>query len=116
MEWATRARLIDPDNANLQYNLACAMSSLGEKDLAIEALAGIASKLSPGIMSWLEADTDLYPIRGDAALHVADGSSESAIRLDLERPRAYLLHGAIPAWTLHISPELSMAIRHTEVS
>jgi adenylate cyclase len=64
-EWATRARLVEPEAVNLQYNLSCAMSSLGETDLAVEALAGIASKLSPGMMSWLEADTDLDPIRGD---------------------------------------------------
>ena len=62
-EWATRARLVDPEAVNLQYNLACAMSSLGETDLALEALEGIAPKLSPGMVSWLEADTDLDPIR-----------------------------------------------------
>jgi adenylate cyclase len=62
-EWATRARLVDPEAVNLQYNLACAMSSLGETDLALEALEGIASKLSPGMVSWLEADTDLDPVR-----------------------------------------------------
>jgi adenylate cyclase len=62
-EWATRARLVDPDAVNLQYNLACAMSALGENELAFEALEGIASKLSPGMVSWLEADTDLDPIR-----------------------------------------------------
>jgi adenylate cyclase len=62
-EWATRARLVDPEAVNLQYNLACAMSSLGENELALEALEGIAPKLSPGMVSWLEADTDLDPIR-----------------------------------------------------
>ncbi len=64
-EWATRARLVDPEAVNLQYNLACAMSSLGENNLALEALEGIASKLSPGMVSWLEADTDLDPIRDE---------------------------------------------------
>jgi adenylate cyclase len=54
---------VDPEAVNLQYNLACAMSSLGENNLALEALEGIAPKLSPGMVSWLEADTDLDPIR-----------------------------------------------------
>jgi adenylate cyclase len=62
-EWATRARLIDPENVNLHYNLACAMSSLGEIDLTLETLAGMASRLSPGMMSWMEADTDFDSIR-----------------------------------------------------
>jgi adenylate cyclase len=62
-EWATRARLIDPENVNLHYNLACALSSLGEIDLTLETLAGMASRLSPGMMSWMEADTDFDSIR-----------------------------------------------------
>jgi adenylate cyclase len=64
-EWATRARLVDPDNVNLHYNLACAMSSLGEIDLTLETLAGIAPRLSPGMMSWMEADPDFDSIRDE---------------------------------------------------
>jgi adenylate cyclase len=62
-EWATRARLVDPDNVNLHYNLACAMSALGEVDMALETLGSIAPRLSPGMMSWMEADTDFDPMR-----------------------------------------------------
>jgi adenylate cyclase len=62
-EWATRARLVDPENVNLHYNLACAMSSLGEIDLTVETVAGIAPRLSPGMMSWMEADPDFDSIR-----------------------------------------------------
>ena len=62
-EWATRARLVDPENVNLHYNLACAMSSLSEVDLTLETLAGIAPRLSPGMMSWMEADPDFDSIR-----------------------------------------------------
>ena len=62
-EWATRARLVDPENVNLHYNLACAMSSLSEIDLTLETLAGIAPRLSPGMMSWMEADPDFDSIR-----------------------------------------------------
>jgi TolB-like protein/Tfp pilus assembly protein PilF len=64
-EWATRARLVDPENANLHYNLACAMSTLGEFDLMLETLGGIAPRLSPGMLSWMDADTDFDPIRND---------------------------------------------------
>jgi TolB-like protein/Tfp pilus assembly protein PilF len=64
-EWAIRARLVDPENLNIQYNLACAMASLKEIDLALEMLAGIAAKLSPGMLSWMETDSDFDPIRED---------------------------------------------------
>ena len=63
--WATRARLIDPDNANLHYNLVCAMSTLGEQDRALSILEGVADRSSPGMLSWIEADSDLDPIRAD---------------------------------------------------
>jgi adenylate cyclase len=62
-EWAIRARLVDPENVNLHYNLACAMVSLGEIDATLETLTGMASRLSPGMLSWLDADTDFEPIR-----------------------------------------------------
>jgi adenylate cyclase len=65
-EWAIRARLVDPDNVNLHYNLACAMCLLGDMDLALETLDGMASRLSSGMVSWMEADPDLDSIRDDA--------------------------------------------------
>lgn len=65
MEWATRARLIDPDNANLQYNLACAMSLVGEHDHAFRILEGVAERSSLGMLSWIESDSDLDPLRAD---------------------------------------------------
>jgi adenylate cyclase len=65
IEWATRARLIDPDNANLHYNLACAMATLGECDRALTILEGVSARSSPGMLSWIEADSDLDPIRAD---------------------------------------------------
>jgi adenylate cyclase len=62
-EWVIRARLVDPDNVNLHYNLACAMCSLGEVDMTLETLGTIATRLSPGMLSWLESDADFDAIR-----------------------------------------------------
>jgi adenylate cyclase len=66
VDWATRARLIDPENANLHYNLACAMSVLGEVDRALTILEGVAERSTPGMLSWMEADSDLDAVRKDA--------------------------------------------------
>jgi len=77
MEWATRARLIDPDNANLQYNLACAMSLLGEHDEALTILQGVADRSSLGMLSWIETDSDLDAIRSYPRY---DGMIENARR------------------------------------
>lgn len=65
-EWAIRARLVDPENVNLHYNLACAMCLLGEVDLTLETLEGMAPRLSSGMLSWMEADPDLDSIRENA--------------------------------------------------
>ena len=66
-EWAARARLVDPENVNLHYNLACAMSSLGDVELTLDALTSIVERLTPGMLSWMEADTDFDPIRAEPA-------------------------------------------------
>lgn len=68
MEWATRAHLVDPENVNLQYNLACAMSLLGECDRALDILEGVAARSSQGMLSWIETDSDLDPLRSDPRL------------------------------------------------
>jgi adenylate cyclase len=65
MEWATRAHLVDPENANLQYNLACAMSLLCEYGRALDILEEVVSRSSQGMLSWIETDSDLDPIRDD---------------------------------------------------
>ncbi|WP_052633582.1 TIR domain-containing protein [Pseudoxanthomonas suwonensis] len=70
MEWATRARLIDPDNANLLYNLACGMSLLGERGRALDILEGVAERSSLGMLSWIETDSDLDAIRDDPRYRV----------------------------------------------
>jgi len=62
-EWVIRARLVDPDNINLHYNLACSMAALKEVDMALDTLSEIAGLLSPGMVSWMESDNDFDPIR-----------------------------------------------------
>jgi adenylate cyclase len=62
-EWVIRARLVDPDNINLHYNLACSMAALKEVDMALDTLDEIAGSLSPGMLSWMESYNDFDPIR-----------------------------------------------------
>lgn len=65
MEWTTRARLVDPENVNLHYNLACAMSVMGETEEALKTLEGVALRISPGMLSWIDADSDLDAVRNE---------------------------------------------------
>ena len=79
VEWATRARLIDPDNSNLHYNLVCAMCSLGEHDRALSILEGVAERASQGMLSWIEADSDLDPIRSDPRFDEMIGAAKARL-------------------------------------
>ena len=64
-EWTARARLLDPDNMNLNFNLACNMVTLGEFYTALELLAPIITRAQRQNLVWFESDTSLDPIRDD---------------------------------------------------
>ena len=64
-EWAGRAVLLDPENANLMYNLGCSMIKLGEIDEALKFFAPILGTAQVQSLNWWRIDPDLDPIRGD---------------------------------------------------
>jgi adenylate cyclase len=86
-EWSQRALLVDPENINLHYNLACAMSRLGETDAALDLLNRNIAIVPLAFVKWMEIDTDLDAIRDDprfkamvagaSARHKAAGESVS---------------------------------------
>jgi adenylate cyclase len=61
--WTSRALLFDPDNARLHYNLACAMSRLGDADAAVDLIEPWIDKVSHGWLLWMQSDNSLDPIR-----------------------------------------------------
>jgi adenylate cyclase len=64
-EWTRRAVLFDPGNARLHYNLACAMSRLGDAGAAVDLIAPWIDKVSQGWLLWMQRDNSLDPIRDD---------------------------------------------------
>jgi serine/threonine protein kinase/Tfp pilus assembly protein PilF len=64
LEWAERAIAIDPNDAGIQYNVACLFALEGERTRALQSLeaavrAGFAHR------DWVEKDPDLDSIRDD---------------------------------------------------
>ena len=64
LEWAERAIAIDPNDAGIQYNVACLFALEGETTRAIQSLeaavrAGFAHR------DWVEKDPDLESLRDD---------------------------------------------------
>jgi Flp pilus assembly protein TadD len=54
---------LHPANASLLYNLACAEALLGEKDAALEHLAGAVE--NPRFREFAETDSDFDSLRDD---------------------------------------------------
>jgi len=63
LDWARRARRIDPDDPMLLYNLGCIHSLAGNIEEAVDCLERAASG---GLLQkgWYEHDGDLDPLRG----------------------------------------------------
>ncbi len=82
-----RALLVDPDNMDMRYNFACALTvHLKEPDAALDVLAPVFEKVSSNFVNYAKVDPDLDLIRddprfkamiaaADARLAVEDGTS-----------------------------------------
>jgi adenylate cyclase len=76
-DWIGRALLVDPDNLDMRYDLACTLSSqLEDSEAAIDLLGGYFRAATVGDVSYAKIDPDLDPIRHDprfvAMLEAAD--------------------------------------------
>jgi adenylate cyclase len=61
-----RALLIDPDNLNMRYNFACALSvHLHETDAALDMLGPVLANVAGGFLHHAKVDPDLDPLRED---------------------------------------------------
>jgi adenylate cyclase len=66
-EWIRRALLLDPDNLNMRYNLACTIvRQLGDVDETLNTLGPFFERLnSSTLMRHIEVDPDMDPVRND---------------------------------------------------
>jgi adenylate cyclase len=66
-EWIRRALLLDPDNLNMRYNIACTLAvDFGDTEEAVEALEPFFERINSTVwMRHVDADPDLSSIRDD---------------------------------------------------
>jgi adenylate cyclase len=63
-EWAERALLLDPDNVNLRYNLACSLiTHLHDVEAALDMLRQRFEEMPIEVLNWVKTDPDLDPVR-----------------------------------------------------
>ena len=89
-EWAERAILLDPDNANLRYNFACSLIiDLHDYDAALDLLGPRFETMSVEVLNWVRTDRISIP---SASIRASRGCSRrprraSRNRLRRETPR-----------------------------
>jgi adenylate cyclase len=63
-EWAERAVLLDPDNMNMRYNIACSLiTDLSDQETALDMLGTYLARVGPEALTWAKADPDLDAVR-----------------------------------------------------
>ena len=81
----SHALLIDPDNFNMRYNFACALSvHLKDKEAALEMLAPVFASITDVFLPFALADPDLDLVRDDPRYKEMLAAAEA--RLGAERP------------------------------
>ena len=75
-----RALLIDPDNLNMRYNFACALSvHLKETQAALDMLEPVLAKFARGFLHHAKVDPDLDPLREDPRFKAMVAAAEARI-------------------------------------
>ena len=62
MEWASRALIIELDDAMDSFNLACAFAEMDELDQALDLLESCLRKAPPDDLAWITQDPDLLSL------------------------------------------------------
>jgi adenylate cyclase len=78
--WMNRALLIDPDNANMRYNFACALAChLKDQVSAVEVLEPLFERISIGLLNHAKADPDLDSVRDDPRFKAMVAAAEARL-------------------------------------
>jgi len=78
--WMNRALLIEPDNANMRYNFACALAChLQDRDGAVELLKPLFERISIGLLNHAKSDPDLDTVRSDPRFQAMVAAAEARL-------------------------------------
>jgi adenylate cyclase len=79
-EWIERAVLLDPDNLNMRYNLACVLIKVAhDNDAGLDMLGFVLERCLADVVNWLHGDADLDPVRNDPRFRTMLAAAEARI-------------------------------------
>lgn len=62
--WIERALILDPDNINMRYNLACTLiNQAGDEEAGLDLLEAMIDHLQPEALNWWKVDPDMNSVR-----------------------------------------------------
>jgi adenylate cyclase len=84
-EWIERAILLDPENLNMRYNLACVLIDISHDNGAgLDMLAFVLERCLSDTVNWMKTDADLDPVRDHPRFKAMLAAAED--RIARERP------------------------------
>ena len=84
-----RALLIDPDNFNMRYNFACAISVyLKDKDAALEMLGPVFETMTEAFLPYAKGDPDFDFLRDDPRYQAMVAAAEARLAASVEADAA----------------------------
>jgi adenylate cyclase len=82
MDWVRRALILDPDNLNMRYNMACALvTDLREFETALDLLEPAFQRLQLDAVTWMTTDPDLDPLREHPRFKAMVAAAEARLAL-----------------------------------
>jgi adenylate cyclase len=86
--WANRALMLDPDDPNGLYNLACAFALMCDRDRAIDFLERSLGLMSPQFITWAKNDSDLDNLRDHPRYQALVARAEERLAAQQAEPAA----------------------------
>jgi adenylate cyclase len=79
-EWIERAVLLDPDNLNMRYNLACTLIEVShDDDAGLDMLAFVLERCLADVVNWVKGDADMDRVRDHPRFKAMLAAAEARI-------------------------------------